>query len=43
MNPGACGHHGFHQFRTLLRFDVDNGEIANLEAIELGKRGRLES
>lgn len=38
MNPGACGKHGFHQVRTMLRFEVSNGEILNLEAIELGKR-----
>ncbi|WP_422003751.1 metallophosphoesterase family protein [Roseivirga pacifica] len=40
MNPGAAGHHGFHHVRTLLRFDINNGKIENLEAIELGKRGR---
>ena len=38
MNPGACGKHGFHQVRTMLRFELDNGEIKNLEAIELGAR-----
>ena len=40
MNPGAAGHHGFHRMRTLLRFDIDKGQIKNLEVIELGKRGR---
>ena len=39
MNPGAAGHHGFHHMRTLLRFDVSEGKISNLEVIELGKRG----
>jgi putative phosphoesterase len=39
MNPGACGTHGFHQVRTMLRFTVHNGKIENLEVIELGKRG----
>jgi uncharacterized protein len=38
MNPGAAGRHGFHQIRTMLRFNVDDGKIANLEVIELGKR-----
>lgn len=38
MNPGAVGKHGFHQVRTMLRFEVLNGEIKNLEVIELGKR-----
>lgn len=39
MNPGACGIHGFHQIRTMLRFTIDSGKIDNLEVIELGKRG----
>lgn len=38
MNPGACGKHGFHQVRTMLRFEILKGEIKNLEVIELGKR-----
>ncbi|WP_411031321.1 metallophosphoesterase family protein [Spongiimicrobium sp. 3-5] len=38
MNPGACGKHGFHQVRTMLRFDIDKKDIKNLEIIELGKR-----
>lgn len=38
MNPGACGKHGFHQVRTLLRFTIDQEQIGNLEVIELGKR-----
>jgi len=38
MNPGAAGKHGFQQVRTMLRFELDNGEIKNLEVIELGKR-----
>ncbi len=38
MNPGAAGKHGFHHIRTMLRFVIDNGEIKNLEVIELGKR-----
>jgi putative phosphoesterase len=39
MNPGACGKHGFHQIRTMLRFVIDGAEIKDLEIIELGKRG----
>ncbi|MFC7358355.1 metallophosphoesterase family protein [Jejudonia soesokkakensis] len=34
MNPGAVGKHGFHKVRTMLRFIVTNGKIANLEVIE---------
>lgn len=41
MNPGACGHHGFHQIRTILKFDIENAEIKNLRAVELGLRGGL--
>lgn len=42
MNPGACGVIGFHKFRTLLKFDINQGEISNLQAIELGLRGKVE-
>lgn len=41
MNPGAAGIHGFHKFKTLLRFSLDKGQILNVEAIELGKRGAI--
>ena len=41
MNPGACGIQGFHKVRTLLRFELNQGKIENLEAIELGQRGAL--
>lgn len=40
MNPGAAGHHGFHKVRTLLRFEIDQGQLQQLEVIELGLRGR---
>ena len=40
MNPGACGRHGFHKIRTMLRFVVEEGRILRPEAIELGLRGR---
>lgn len=38
MNPGACGKSGFHQVRTMLRFQIDGKEIKALEVVELGKR-----
>ncbi len=41
INPGACGHHGFHKMRTIIRFSIENGHIFDLEVIELGKRGAL--
>lgn len=39
MNPGAAGVHGFHQVRTMLRFEIEGEKIQNLEVIEIGKRG----
>ena len=39
MNPGAAGIHGFHQVRTMLRFEIDGEKIQQLEIIELGNRG----
>lgn len=41
MNPGACGHSGWHKMRTLLRFSIEATKISAVEAIELGPRGRL--
>ena len=41
MNPGACGIKGFHKVRTLLRFELNQGKVENLEAIELCQRGSL--
>jgi len=38
LNPGACGYKGFHQVKTILRFEVHGKEIKNMEAIELGPR-----
>jgi len=38
MNPGAAGKHGFHQMRTMLRFEIDKDKIQNLEVIEIGKK-----
>ncbi|MCO4821304.1 MAG: metallophosphoesterase family protein [Flavobacteriaceae bacterium] len=35
MNPGAIGKHGFHQVRTMLRFEIEGSVIKNLEVIEL--------
>ena len=38
LNPGAAGKQGWHKVRTLLRFDVLDARVQNLELIELGKR-----
>lgn len=43
MNPGAAGNHGFHKVKTLLRFTLDNGNIKDLEVIELGARSAVRS
>ena len=40
MNPGAAGHHGWHLMRTSLRFSIEAEKISEVEAIELGPRGR---
>ena len=39
LNPGAAGNHGFHKIRTMLRFKIEEGNIKDLEIIELAKRG----
>ncbi|MFT4834804.1 MAG: putative phosphoesterase [Marinoscillum sp.] len=41
MNPGAAGKHGFHKVKTLLRFDISDARIHNLEVVELGLRASL--
>jgi len=38
MNPGAAGRNGMHKVRTLIRFEVDQGKIYNVDVIELGSR-----
>jgi putative phosphoesterase len=38
MNPGACGVYGFHRIRTMLKFNIDNDKIENLQIIELAKK-----
>ena len=37
MNPGAIGKSGFHQKRTMLEFEIDNGIPKNLSVIECDK------
>lgn len=41
INPGACGHHGFHKVRTLVRFALDQKKILDMEVIELGGKSIL--
>ncbi|GET45270.1 metallophosphoesterase family protein [Capnocytophaga felis] len=34
LNPGAVGKHGWQTVRTMIRFEIDGGEIKNVEVIE---------
>jgi len=36
LNPGASGFYGFHKVRTLLRFEILDQKLTNMEVIELG-------
>ncbi len=38
LNPGAAGWHGWQRVRTLMRFNVADGRVCDLEVIELGKK-----
>lgn len=38
INPGAAGKHGFQKVRTLLRVDIQNKTLSNLEIVELMPR-----
>ena len=40
INPGAAGIFGFHKIRTLIRFEIHEDCIKNMEVVELGKRGK---
>ena len=42
LNPGAAGRHGFHKVKTLLRFEIDNRKIFNIEIIKIGPRVQKE-
>ena len=41
INPGAAGVHGFHKMKTIMRFELSDGKVQNVEVIELGKRGKI--
>lgn len=38
INPGAAGNSGWHRVKTLIKFNVADGKIHNLAAIEIGNR-----
>jgi putative phosphoesterase len=37
LNPGAFGKHGFHKERTLLKFELHQGNITNLQVVSKSK------
>lgn len=41
INPGAAGRHGFHQEKTIVRFELIDSRIENLEVVKLGKRAKI--
>ena len=41
MNPGSVGKKGFHKFRTMLKFNITNGKVNNLKAIDFGPRSMM--
>lgn len=41
INPGAAGKYGFHHEKTIVRFELKNARIENLEVIKLGKRAKI--
>lgn len=38
LNPGSAGVHGIHKVKTLVRFTLDEGNIKDMEVVELGPR-----
>lgn len=43
INPGAAGIQGFHQVKTLVRFEIVQGEMKNVQVIELGSKTQKKS
>ena len=41
LNPGAAGKNGFHKIRTMIKFEIINKTIENMNIIELGKRSKI--
>ncbi|MEQ9297531.1 MAG: metallophosphoesterase family protein [Cyclobacteriaceae bacterium] len=40
INPGAAGIVGFHKVKTIIRFEISEGKVSNMQAIELGARAQ---
>lgn len=41
INPGAAGTIGFHKVRTIIRLELNEDSIENLEVIELNRKRKL--
>ena len=41
MNPGACGVVGFHKFRTIIKFNIEDGKLKDVNVVELGLRSDI--
>ncbi len=41
INPGAAGRQGFHKIKTIMRMTLIKGRVAQMEVVELGKRGAM--
>ncbi len=40
VNPGSAGRTGIHKVMTMLRFNIDEDTVSDMEIIEFGSRGR---
>lgn len=38
INPGAAGNKGIHKFITAIKFEIDNGQIKNLQIFEKNRK-----
>ncbi len=38
LNPGAAGKYGFHQVKTMMLLQIDEGRVVRLQAVDLGKK-----
>ncbi len=41
VNPGASGNHGWHKVKTAIKFDITDGEIKNMEILEVPRKSFL--
>ncbi|MDC0592425.1 metallophosphatase family protein [Balneolaceae bacterium] len=40
MNPGAAGKQGFHQYRTVVTFEINQGKLSDAQVVHLGELGK---